>query len=423
MGQPHESVNIVDTAGARAALLSEVELTIGSASPEGVVTDPFGAGSVTTRIRTSNGMASYFMEHTPPSDTLCIVLQGHSGSFEDYGVGDLVRAVFATGADVLFSFMIGGTDTQSGTSSSHNASQDDIASHIQHDLESLNLVSGSYETIMATGISGGGWRTTLLAALDERIVNSVPIAGSLPLYATAALRDHEQHIDERGLSLSYLDLYVLGVDGGRAQTQVLFTEDTAFPASALGGDEYDELVAELAKVAGGAYSLQWVDQSVHEITPAALSVVMTALFGAPPPPSVDITIDDAGPGFSASPAGAPNTGGQSEWTRWDNGGVNGSYHAANNTEPREAVWDFGTLNGELTFSMGWHRHSNRATNATVEVLVDGSVVGAFNVNQRGSTGVAWTTIGTLQVDGYLTVRLSNPNADGQIIADAIRVVG
>src|SRR6185312_13818026 len=45
-------------------------------------------------------------------------------------------------------------------------------------LESLN----EYSEVDMIGLSGGGWTTTLYAAVDPRIMRSFPVAGSIPLY-------------------------------------------------------------------------------------------------------------------------------------------------------------------------------------------------------------------------------------------------
>jgi hypothetical protein len=42
-------------------------------------------------------------------------------------------------------------------------------------------VTLGYETILMMGKSGGGWTTTIAAAVDPRISVSFPIAGSVPL--------------------------------------------------------------------------------------------------------------------------------------------------------------------------------------------------------------------------------------------------
>jgi PhoPQ-activated pathogenicity-related protein len=37
-----------------------------------------------------------------------------------------------------------------------------------------------YKHIVMAGLSGGGWTTTISAAIDPRITLSMPIAGSMP---------------------------------------------------------------------------------------------------------------------------------------------------------------------------------------------------------------------------------------------------
>lgn len=45
------------------------------------------------------------------------------------------------------------------------------------------LESSGYETVYMVGLSGGGWTTTVAAAIDPRIAASYPVAGSTPLGA------------------------------------------------------------------------------------------------------------------------------------------------------------------------------------------------------------------------------------------------
>jgi dienelactone hydrolase len=40
-----------------------------------------------------------------------------------------------------------------------------------------------YKRIVMVGLSGGGWTTTVAAAIDPRIDLSIPVAGSLPFGA------------------------------------------------------------------------------------------------------------------------------------------------------------------------------------------------------------------------------------------------
>jgi hypothetical protein len=84
-------------------------------------------------------------------------------------------------------------------------------------------------SVTMIGISGGGWATTLVAALDPRVRISFPVAGSLPLYlqprggaCSRWPRDREQYHPPLYAIASYPDLYVLGAYGrGRGQLQVL----------------------------------------------------------------------------------------------------------------------------------------------------------------------------------------------------------
>ena len=53
----------------------------------------------------------------------------------------------------------------------------------------LNYVQDQYhyQRVFMTGLSGGGWTTTVYAALDERITGSFPVAGSVPNYLRVGL--------------------------------------------------------------------------------------------------------------------------------------------------------------------------------------------------------------------------------------------
>ena len=67
------------------------------------------------------------------------------------------------------------------------------------------------------GISGGGWTTTLCAAIDTRIKHSYPVAGTLPIYLRSECfrnwGDYEQSLP---------GLYMMGSNStGRKQFQIL----------------------------------------------------------------------------------------------------------------------------------------------------------------------------------------------------------
>jgi hypothetical protein len=93
------------------------------------------------------------------------------------------------------------------------------------------LAQRPYETVGMVGLSGGGWTTAILPALDTRIRFSVQIAGSLPFYLksirpTKDMGDYEQF----GLPLyeiaNYMELYLLSSFGeDRVHVQILNGND------------------------------------------------------------------------------------------------------------------------------------------------------------------------------------------------------
>jgi len=92
---------------------------------------------------------------------------------------------------------------------------------------SLNYIEKEYgfESVYMVGISGGGWVTTLYAAIDERVEKSYPVAGSLPLIFPSE-RDYEQtNFNFYGVIVDYLDLYILG-SYDRRQVQILNLKDS-----------------------------------------------------------------------------------------------------------------------------------------------------------------------------------------------------
>lgn len=98
-------------------------------------------------------------------------------------------------------------------------------------LVSINYLQKIYPELRdfsMTGLSGGGWTTTLYAAIDPRIKLSIPVAGSLPLYLCHEGYGHdvEQRLDAFYAMAGYPDLYLLGAFGkGRRQVQVLNRHD------------------------------------------------------------------------------------------------------------------------------------------------------------------------------------------------------
>ncbi|MEN8229194.1 MAG: hypothetical protein ABFS38_13630 [Bacteroidota bacterium] len=121
--------------------------------------------------------------------------------------------------------------------------------------------SYNYKDITMCGISGGGWTTTLVSALDTRINNSFPVAGTYPMYIKLnappkSYGDFEQVYPPLYRQVGYLDMYILGATGkDRFQVQILNLHD---PCCFDGrySEHYEPFVQERVKeFEGGSFEV------------------------------------------------------------------------------------------------------------------------------------------------------------------------
>ncbi len=146
---------------------------------------------------------------------------------------------------------------------------------------SLNFVSDKYrfEDISMTGISGGGWVTTVYAAIDERIKKSYPLAGTLPMeyLNEETYGDYEYRLEALYKVADYYDLYILGsVPNGRSQVQILNLDDECcFQGSLYLKKPYGPMISrKLKSLNGGNFDVVIVNQSWHAYSPEALSIII-----------------------------------------------------------------------------------------------------------------------------------------------------
>jgi hypothetical protein len=146
----------------------------------------------------------------------------------------------------------------------------------------LNRLAPHYDSVAMIGLSGGGWTTTLAAALDPRISASFPVAGSSPpdIGPARVWHDFEQSDPALYARFSYLDLYALGAAGrGRRQLQILNEyDDCCFAGRAA--ESYARALADRARSLGGRYDLL-IDSSHarHQLSPWALERILAELEG------------------------------------------------------------------------------------------------------------------------------------------------
>lgn len=149
----------------------------------------------------------------------------------------------------------------------------------------LNYLEKSfdYHVIAMVGISGGGWTTTLAAAVDTRIAKSFPVAGSYPIYLRSNSPrdwgDYEQTAPELYNTVNYLELYVLGSSGNhRKQLQIINQFDRCCFAGTK-WDTYKDTVTSLVHQLGAGEFDLFLDDShqEHLISDMAMSRILNEI--------------------------------------------------------------------------------------------------------------------------------------------------
>ena len=199
------------------------------------------------RFALDNGEENMAYQFVPrvQNRKVVIVHQGHACSLDDRvadpsvrdGVYGTIKALLADGYTVLAMFMPRHTPADCRPYGVHDEMFDvalPTGNAVKFFLEptavALNyLKAQGYTDFSMTGLSGGGWTTTLYAAIDPTIRQSFPVAGSIPLYLrpqSALAGDTEQVLPELYRIAGYLDLYVMGAAGhNRRQVQILNRRD------------------------------------------------------------------------------------------------------------------------------------------------------------------------------------------------------
>lgn len=282
-----------------------------------------------------NGWAWHFRP-SARNGRLAIVEDGHMdcSSFTESGADApglqmTVNALVENGYDVLFVLMPLYVPDQCLTN--HDLLFEPgylpaVGSPIQYFLDttlrSVNYLSGQdlYTDISMIGLSGGGWTTTLYAAIDTRVSLSFPVAGSIPLYlrgiptqqmmlhsssgaSTDAASgeecsdygDAEQSFPALYEIAGYPDLYVLGSYGTRRQqTQILnrnddccFGQEQEADSAAYDSDQrtYEASVRAALQSLGSGTFRQEIDEAsiVHQISRNALyNIIVGRLDGLRP---------------------------------------------------------------------------------------------------------------------------------------------
>jgi hypothetical protein len=141
----------------------------------------------------------------------------------------------------------------------------------------------NYSSVSMVGLSGGGWTTTLAAAVDTRITKSFPVAGSYPIYIQSRLEEdgytYEYMVPELYSIANYLELYILGAYGlDRKQLQILNRYDPCCFAG-IESETYKYIVKKRVYQLGvGEYDL-FLDDShrQHMISEVSMGRILNEL--------------------------------------------------------------------------------------------------------------------------------------------------
>ncbi len=302
--------------------------------------------------------------------------------------------------------------------------------------------------ILATGISGGGWFTVVLSALDTRVTKSFPIAGSLPLGLressnTSDYGDWEQRLHgltvDRNAPLDYPDLYLMAASDLRTQVQINNTVDPC----CFYGTRHLAYAPQLSSLTSNWTFHQESAPGVHGASQQTMTEVLGGAFGkvltAEPaidhadvrpgrPRPVDQVIDDGDEGFAATGPGWFHR--INEAAAWG-----GDIHhvspncAAGGTGQNVATWTFVNLPySEAEVALTWTAHENRASNALVTIVDAGDhVLMSVGFNQKKApvgftvAGKVFQPVGRVSASGgTVKVRITD-DANGCVVADAVVV--
>jgi hypothetical protein len=256
------------------------------------------------------GLAYHFIaEH--PNGELVVVHHGHGCTLDDdpsaadvgYGLQRTIHALLREGYGVLGIFMPhmqpGDCTGQHDAMFKTNAVGSPIRFFLEPTAIALNHVKTqnraggfpAYRSFHMIGLSGGGWTTTVYAAIDPSIRCSFPVAGTIPLYLRTggSVGDREQFEPSFYKIAGYPDLYILScAEPGRSQVQILLKRDDCCFGEAQhdaksSGVSYAEAMREyearvravLTKSGSGSFRLQ-IDETApsHMISHYAVEKII-----------------------------------------------------------------------------------------------------------------------------------------------------
>lgn len=235
-----------------------------------------------------------------PNNRLVLFHQGHEGDF--FLSKNLIAQFLAEGYSVTaFAMPLFGLNNQPVVTlsrfgrlklSSHDrmkfllgSTGHPIKYFVEPVVVALNYLKHNYRYrhIAMVGISGGGWTTTLAAAIDSRIAMSFPVAGSYPISlrseSSSEWGDWEQNEPRLYEIANYLELYILGAYGNnRKQLQMLNKYDACCFRGNRSNTYKNEVRSRVNNLGLGEFDV-FLDETHHDhkISEAAMRRIIIEL--------------------------------------------------------------------------------------------------------------------------------------------------
>jgi pimeloyl-ACP methyl ester carboxylesterase len=270
----------------------------------------------------SNGQTNtsdFYLANSPNNNRVVILNPGHQGTCDwtafsaGYRMQPVLQALLAAGYSVFAMNM-----PDCGSTSAHDAlftsyGNTGMRYFFEPAVQAMNYwdINFSFHDYNMIGLSGGGWTTTVLPALDTRIKISIPVAGSWPGIVFAAPLACADNICGDGCAVvacaeqnwtnfftvaGYIDLYMMASYGPhRRQFQILnYSDNCCFGNSSFVGSgaatlygvdfttyvgNYTVRVKQKEAVVMPVYYDGMIDYIAdqHQISPNAQSVILSIL--------------------------------------------------------------------------------------------------------------------------------------------------
>lgn len=143
-------------------------------------------------------------------------------------------------------------------------------------------IQEGYNHIAMTGISGGGWTTAFVAAIDTRVRQSYPVAGTYPFYLRYDLQDDlgdwEQFLPSLAPEINYFDLYTLASIGENRQQHAIYNKYDSCCFYGLRSLQWSDVFGQHIASLGGTYQVMIDDtHERHDISVFALNLIAKEL--------------------------------------------------------------------------------------------------------------------------------------------------